>query len=65
MASIYQNVKKDLEKYDKPIILLHDSNAMKNTAAVLPEILQLIREKGYRFDTLASREGYIFPKSWR
>ena len=65
MASIYQNVKKDLEKYDNPIILLHDSNTMKNTAAVLPEILQLIREKGYRFDTLASREGYVFPKSWR
>ena len=65
MASIYQNVKKDLEKYDNPIILLHDSNTMKNTAAVLPEILQLIREKVYRFDTLASREGYIFPKSWR
>ena len=65
MASIYQNVKKDLDKYDSPIILLHDSNTMKNTAAVLPEILEMIKEKGYRFDTLAGREGYVFPKSWR
>lgn len=65
MASIYQNVKKDLDKYDNPIILLHDSNTMKNTAAVLPEILEMIKEKGYRFDTLASRKGYVFPKSWR
>ncbi|MGN1206001.1 MAG: polysaccharide deacetylase family protein [Eubacterium sp.] len=65
MSCIYQNVKKDLDKYTSPIILLHDSATMKNTAAVLPEILQLIREKGYRFDTLANREGYVFPKSWR
>lgn len=64
-ASIYQNVKKDLEKYDKPIILLHDSNTMKNTAAVLPEIIEMIKEKGYRFETLDSHEGYTFPKSWR
>ena len=63
MASIYQNVKKDLDKYDNPIILLHDSNTMKNTAAVLPEILEMIREKGYRFDTLASREGTYFQKA--
>ena len=65
MASIYLNVKKDLDKYDNPIILLHDSNTMKNTAAVLPEILEMIKEKGYRFDTLTSREGYVFPKIWR
>lgn len=64
-ASIYQNVKKNLEKYDKPIILLHDSNTMKNTAAVLPEIIEMIKEKGYRFETLDSHEGYTFPKSWR
>lgn len=64
-AVIYQNVSKDLEKYEKPIILLHDSNATKNTAAVLGEIIDLIREKGYSFGTLNERDAYTFPASWR
>lgn len=64
-ATIYQNVAKDLEKYEKPIILLHDSNTMENTAQVLPEIIDMIREKGYEFGTLDEREGYVFPVAWR
>lgn len=64
-AVIYQNVAKDLEKHDQPIILLHDSNTMKNTAAVLGEIIDLIKEKGYSFGTLDEREEYTFPASWR
>ena len=64
-AVIYQNVAKDLERFDQPIILLHDSNGMKHTAEVLPEIIDLIREKGYSFQTLQNRKGYTFPSSWR
>ncbi len=64
-ATIYQNVAKDLEKYEKPIILLHDSNTMENTAQVLPEIIDMIQEKGYEFGTLDEREGYVFPATWR
>ena len=56
---------KDLEKYDQPIILLHDSNTMDNTAAVLGEIIDLIKEKGYSFGTLEERDEYTFPVSWR
>lgn len=64
-AVIYQNVAKDLEKYDEPIILLHDSNTMQNTASVLGEIIDLISEKGYSFATLDDRKEYTFPASWR
>ncbi len=64
-ATIYQNVAKDLEKHNAPIILLHDSNTMENTAAVLGEIIDMIREKGYEFGTLDQREGYTFPAAWR
>lgn len=64
-ASIYRNVAKDLEKYEKPIILLHDSNTMQNTAAVLGEIIDMIAEKGYSFGTLDQREAYTFPANWR
>lgn len=64
-AVIYRNVAKDLEKHDEPIILLHDSNTMQNTAAVLGEIIDMIAEKGYSFGTLAERKEYMFPEQWR
>ena len=64
-GTIFQNVQKDVTRYDEPIILLHDSMAMDHTAAVLGEIIDYIREQGYEFDTLDHREDYMFPASWR
>ncbi len=64
-ATIYRNVAKDIEKSNQPIILLHDSNTMKNTADVLGEIIDLLREKGYEFGTLDERDEYMFPATWR
>lgn len=63
--TIFQNIKKDVTRYDRPIILLHDSSAMDNTAAILGKIIDYIREKGYSFDTLENREEYLFPEAWR
>lgn len=63
--TIFQNVKKDVTRYEKPIILLHDAAAMDNTAAVLGRIIDYIREEGYSFDTLDHREEYLFPANWR
>lgn len=64
-STIFQNVKKNLTRYRQPILLLHDSATMKNTAAVLGQIIEYIRSEGYRFDTLEKREEYMFPASWR
>lgn len=64
-STIYNNVKKDVTRYDKPIILLHDSSTMDNTAAVLGEIIDYIRSQGYEFDMLENRDEYMFPASWR
>lgn len=64
-STIFQNVKKDLTRYDEPIILLHDSATMDNTAAVLDQIIDYIRSQGYEFATLEKREEYLFPASWR
>ncbi len=64
-STIYNNVKKDVTRYDQPIILLHDSATMDNTADVLGEIIDYIRSQGYEFDTLEHREEYMFPASWR
>ncbi len=63
--TIFKNVKKDLDKYRTPIILLHDSAAVHTTVEALPEIIDYIQEKGYTFDTLENREEYLFPASWR
>ena len=65
MSTIYHNVEKDVSRFSHPVILLHDSATMKNTEAVLGEIIEMVQEKGYRFDTLETREEYIFPESWR
>ena len=58
--SIRRNVEKDLGAHDYPIILMHDSDIHNLTAETLPEIIDMIRDKGYDFDTLDKREPYLF-----
>ena len=57
---IKHNVLKDLDQFDNPIILMHDSSVNRLTAKTLPDILESIKEKGYDFDTLDHREPYQF-----
>jgi peptidoglycan/xylan/chitin deacetylase (PgdA/CDA1 family) len=58
--SIRHNVEKDLGAHDFPIVLMHDSGINKLTVQTLPRILQMIKDKGYEFDTLDNREPYLF-----
>ena len=58
--SIKRNVAKDLDAHDFPIILMHDSDINELTVQTLPEIIEMIRDKGYDFDTLDKREPYLF-----
>ncbi|MBO5198529.1 MAG: polysaccharide deacetylase [Lachnospiraceae bacterium] len=60
--SIIKNIKKDYTKYNQPVILMHDSMNNQLTARMLPNIIQMIRESGYGFDTLDHREPCQF--SW-
>lgn len=57
---IRDNVLKDLDRFNNPIILMHDSAINKNTAKVLPEIVEVMKDKGFTFDTLNNREPYHF-----
>jgi peptidoglycan/xylan/chitin deacetylase (PgdA/CDA1 family) len=59
--SIRKNILKDLERQDQPIILMHDSSINDLTVKMLPEIIQMIKDKGYSFDSLENREPYQFP----
>lgn len=57
---ILHNIRKDLDRKENPIILLHDSSVNKLTAHTLPKIIKFIRDQGYEFDTLDNREPYQF-----
>ena len=58
--SIRRNVEKDIGAHDYPIILMHDSDIHKLTVQTLPGIIDMIRNKGYDFDTLNNRKPYLF-----
>ena len=54
--SILRNVRKDYEKYDDPVILLHDSATCKATLEALRPLIQELKAKGYSFQTLSERK---------
>lgn len=57
---IKKNIMKDLDRFDNPIILMHDASVNKLTAKTLPDVIESIIEKGYGFDTLDHRKPYQF-----
>lgn len=59
--SIQKNVFDRVFKYEKPIVLLHDSAIADVTVDALPGIIEKVKENGYKFATLENREEYIFP----
>jgi len=54
--SIMENVKKYFQKYDEPVILMHDSGCNKQTLEALRGIIRELKEAGYGFATLSERE---------
>lgn len=54
-ASITRNVLKDFKRYNKPIILMHDSSVNDVTVLSLESIIKTIKEAGYTFDTVDKR----------
>ena len=59
--SIQKNVFDRVFRYEKPIVLLHDSSIADVTVEALSGILEKIKEEGYEFATLEHREEYVFP----
>lgn len=59
--SMKKNIKKDLKLSDHPIVLMHDGASNKLTPKTLPEIIKMLQEYGYEFDTLDNRKPYLFP----
>lgn len=50
--SIMSNIRKDYKKYNKPVILMHDSSCNKLSAKMLPQVIDELKSAGYSFDTL-------------
>lgn len=61
--SIQKNVFERIFRYERPIVLLHDSAIADITVNALPGVIEKIKESGYQFQTLENREEYVFPCS--
>lgn len=53
--TVLRNFRKNYEKYNEPVILLHDAATCKATRQVLPIMIDELRQKGYSFGTLSQR----------
>ena len=51
-STIYNNIVRGVDGKDICIVLMHDTNATKNTAAALPDVIRWFKNAGYRFDTV-------------
>ena len=61
VQSIYSNVRKDYDKYNEPVVLLHDSSSNQLTAETLPDIINLFQSAGYQFGAMGERS---CPYQW-
>lgn len=52
VEGIIKNVLEDIDDFDNPIVLLHDSSINENTVDALESIILGIKERGYEFGVL-------------
>jgi peptidoglycan/xylan/chitin deacetylase (PgdA/CDA1 family) len=55
VETILKNIKKDCFTVEDPVILLHDSNCNQATLDSLEEIIRMLQERGYTFETISKR----------
>jgi len=61
-GEILSNIKKDYNKYQEPVVLMHDSSSNKATAQTLSDIVSLFSEAGYSFGAIGERSR---PYQWK
>ncbi|WP_459999486.1 polysaccharide deacetylase family protein [Paradesulfitobacterium aromaticivorans] len=52
-SQLVENVKKQIAGKERAIILMHDTGTKKTTVAALPQIIDYLRDQGYRFAVLS------------
>lgn len=58
---IYSNIKRDYNKYNEPVVLMHDSQSNQMTAEALSDIIKLFQDAGYEFGPIGERSK---PYQW-
>lgn len=58
---IYSNIKRDYNKYNEPVVLMHDSQSNQMTAEALSDIIKLFQDAGYEFGSIGERSK---PYQW-
>lgn len=58
--SIMDNIFPSVYNYEEPIVLLHDGVCNKLTSDLLPEILEELSKKGYKFKNLQFEEEFLY-----
>ena len=58
-STIYNNIIREVGDKNTCVVLMHDTNATKNTAAALPDVIRWFKNAGYRFDTVDHLEKKI------
>ena len=51
-STIYNNIIREVGDKNTCVVLMHDTNATKNTAAALPDVIRWFKNAGYCFDTV-------------
>lgn len=51
-STIYNNILREAKDKATCVVLMHDTNATKNTAAALPDVIHWFKNAGFRFDTV-------------
>lgn len=59
-SSIRNNIFPKVYQYSSPVILMHDAPLNNLTVEMLPEIIETLLAKGYKFDTLETRKPLHF-----
>lgn len=54
--TIKKNIFRDLNRFQCPVVLLHDGSINEITSSILSDIIDEIVKSGYEFDTLDNRE---------
>lgn len=58
-STIYNNIVREASGKNTCVVLMHDTNATKSTAAALPDVIRWFKNAGYRFDTVDHLEKKI------
>lgn len=62
-TALFNNINATFQKYNEPVVLMHDEASKQFTPQALPKMIQAIQAAGYGFGTLDQRDSCFYPYS--